>query len=57
MGDCVLTPIVTGMKDAVPKPLSINPELISNGLNDSLADYEGMTTKWTKETIDEEQTE
>lgn len=45
------------MKDAVPKPLSINPELISNGLNDSLADYEGMTTKWTKETIDEEQTE
>lgn len=45
------------IKDAVPKPISNNPDFISIRLNDSLADYEGMTTKWTKETIDEEQTE
>lgn len=36
------------IKDAVPKPISNNPEFISIRLNDSLADYEGMTRNGRK---------
>ena len=57
MGDCVRTPIVARMKDAFPKPNSNNPEFISNWLNDSSADYKGVTTKWTEEATDEEHAE
>lgn len=49
MGDCVRTPVVARINDANPRPNSNNPEFISNWLDDGIADYDGVTKGWTKD--------
>ena len=46
MGDCVRTPVVTRMNNAMPKPNSSNPEYIKNWLSDRKGDYQGVVDKW-----------
>lgn len=49
MGDCVRTPIVARMNDAIPIPNSNNPEFVANWMKDDTAEYEKVTKKWTEQ--------
>ena len=49
MGDCVRTPIVARINDAIPKPNSNNPEFVANWIKDDTAEYEKVTKKWTEQ--------
>ncbi len=49
MGDCVRTPIVARVNDAKPRPNSNIPEFVSNWLREDVADYEGVSKRWTEQ--------